>query len=288
MAEKMDIAVVVNGQITIVEAQPDAPLGTIIPKALHQTNNKGQPPENWELRDSNGVLLDLAKKIKDFNFPPNVRLFLNLKAGVGGNLAATVQFVDPAVSTAKFDREIEEFRNLEDDYRRKGWFLLRAQFPSVVVMLAAAQLRPPAIVSAICFDYTNYDAQPPSVRLANPFTLEPFRAKDLPTVLNRRIEGPEVAIPGMPEGARARAMQIQPLMQSHSPDDLPFLCIAGVREYHEHPAHTGDSWELHRASGAGRLARLLETVHRYGVAPLTGYSVQLIPQIGFETLEFPK
>src|SRR6202011_714561 len=100
MPEKIDIAVVVNGQVTVVETTPDAPLGTIIPKALHQTNNRGQPPENWELRDANGVLLDLTKKIKDFNFPPNVRLFLNLKAGVGGNLAHAHQFVDPDVSTA--------------------------------------------------------------------------------------------------------------------------------------------------------------------------------------------
>jgi hypothetical protein len=287
MDEKIDIAVVVNGQVTIVDANPNSPLGTIIPKALHQTNNKGQPPENWELRDANGVLLDLSKKIRDFNFPAHVRLFLNLKAGVGGDSSVPIQFVEPAVSIAKFNREIAEFRSLEEDYRQKGWFLVKEKFPVVVVMLAAIQLRPPAIVTAIRFDYTNYDAQPPSVLLVNPFTLNPYLAKELPTFLQRRIEGPEIVLPGMPEGARARATQLQPLMQWHSLEDIPFFCIAGVKEYHEHPAHSGDSWELHRAAGAGRLVRLIEAVHRYGVAPLTGYSVQLIPQVGFETREFP-
>ena len=51
---------------------------------LEATGNTGQPPENWELRDPDGSLLDVSKKISSFRFPPDVRLFLNLKAGVGG------------------------------------------------------------------------------------------------------------------------------------------------------------------------------------------------------------
>jgi len=82
--EKITIIVVVNGQPTTVEANPEVPLRTIIPKALEETGNTGQPPENWELRDASGVELDVSKKIEDFRFPADVRLFLNLKAGVGG------------------------------------------------------------------------------------------------------------------------------------------------------------------------------------------------------------
>ena len=83
-AHKIQIEVVVNGQLTTVEANLEAPLKTIIPKALEQTGNAGQPPDNWELRDAAGALLDVTKKIEDFHFPPGIRLFLNLKAGVGG------------------------------------------------------------------------------------------------------------------------------------------------------------------------------------------------------------
>lgn len=71
----------------------------------------------------------------------------------------------------------------------------------------------------------------------------------------------------------------QPLMQWYGPDDTPFLCLAGVREYHEHPAHSGDSWLLHRAAGAGRFVRLLEVIDKYGVRPISGYNVELKPQI---------
>lgn len=81
---KINIEVVVNGQPTLVEANLNSPLHTIIPKALEQTANAGQPPENWELRDAAGNVLDVSKKIKDFGFPGGIRLFLNLKAGVGG------------------------------------------------------------------------------------------------------------------------------------------------------------------------------------------------------------
>ena len=83
--KKISITVVVNGQPTVVDAAEDVPLGTIIPDALRQTDNTGQPPENWELRDTDGNLLDLDKKIEDYPFTDKTRLFLNLKAGVGGH-----------------------------------------------------------------------------------------------------------------------------------------------------------------------------------------------------------
>jgi hypothetical protein len=81
---KIGLVIVVNGQPTVVKANKNAPLHTVIPRALDQTGNAGQPPENWEFRDAAGALLPLDQKIEEFNFPSDVRLFLNLKAGVGG------------------------------------------------------------------------------------------------------------------------------------------------------------------------------------------------------------
>ena len=83
--KKMSISVVVNGQLTVVDATEDEPVRGIIPDALRQTGNSGQPPDNWELRDADGILLDLNKTIGEYGFDDKVRLFLNLKAGVGGN-----------------------------------------------------------------------------------------------------------------------------------------------------------------------------------------------------------
>jgi hypothetical protein len=200
------------------------------------------------------------------------------------------QFVDPQVSRTKFEREIAEYRKLEGDYRRRGWLLVKSDFPSVLVVLAAPQLTPPAIITGVAFDYTNYDMQPPSVRLVDPFTAEPYKAKDLPTHLKRSVEAAGPPIPGLqlPLGAQARFVAQQPLMQWYSLDDTPFLCLAGVREYHDHPGHSGDAWELHRRSGAGRLVRLLETIAKYGVQPISDYQISLQPRIaGFIQREVP-
>lgn len=84
MLNKQELVVIVNGQRTTIEAEPHTPLNTIIPKALEQTGNTGQPPANWELRDAAGAPLDLSQKIEDFHFTEGVTLFLNLKAGIGG------------------------------------------------------------------------------------------------------------------------------------------------------------------------------------------------------------
>jgi hypothetical protein len=81
---KIQVTVIVNGQPTEVEANVNEPLHAIVPKALEQTHNLGQPPNMWELRDSSGVILDQSKKISDYGFGPGIRLFLNLQAGVGG------------------------------------------------------------------------------------------------------------------------------------------------------------------------------------------------------------
>jgi hypothetical protein len=192
------------------------------------------------------------------------------------------QYTDPSVSHKKFDREIAEFRRLDAEYRQRGWFLVHAEYPDVFVLMASPKLSPGAIVTAVSFDYTNYDAAPPSVKLVNPFTGQPYKASELPTQLLRALPEQQLQLAGAAEGAPAIAMQAaQPLMQALAPTDIPFLCLAGVREYHEHPAHSGDVWDLHRAAGAGRLVRLLEIISRYGVEPITGYSVQMIPKIGF-------
>lgn len=201
------------------------------------------------------------------------------------------QVVDPAVSRAKFDREVADFRAMAADYAARGWFLLEAEFPEILVLLAAPQIKPSPIVTGVLLDYADYDVRPPSLRLVDPFSRQPYAAvAELPTQLLREIEMDAPQIMGLPGMAPARMVQQQPLMQPY-PDgpDPPFLCLAGVREYHDHPAHSGDRWELHRAAGAGKLVRLLEVIDTYGIRPLNGYHVNLVPQIaGLTQAQVPR
>ncbi len=101
-----------------------------------------------------------------------------------------------------------------------------------------------------------------------------------------RPQPPGVAQVLLPPGvaqalAQAQLVVPQPLMQGYGGDDIPFLCMAGVREYHEHPAHSGDHWESYRTSGAGRLVRLVDTISKYGLEPIKGFEVQMVPKVGF-------
>jgi hypothetical protein len=81
---QIDIIVVVNGQPVTIKANLNAPLRTVVNHALKESGNSGQPAENWELRDAGGQVLDLNKKVEDYGITAGAKLFLALKAGIGG------------------------------------------------------------------------------------------------------------------------------------------------------------------------------------------------------------
>lgn len=187
------------------------------------------------------------------------------------------QFVDEVVSRRKFDREISRYRELEDVYRGRGWLLLHAAFPRVLVVFATPKVTPPSIVCAVRLDFTNYDLVPPSVTFVDPFTEAALPMKGLGFKM-LRLDG---MLGASPETLTARVQQgqlaVQELIQAHSPEEIPFLCLPGVRQYHDHPAHTGDSWLLHRCSGEGSLHFILEQIWASGVNPIRSpnYQVQV-------------
>ncbi|CDX14886.1 hypothetical protein MPLB_1490078 [Mesorhizobium sp. ORS 3324] len=67
-ARKIDLTVVVNGQATEVEANPNQPLQVVRTKALENTQNIARPAENWEFKDEAGIRLDVNKKVGEFGF----------------------------------------------------------------------------------------------------------------------------------------------------------------------------------------------------------------------------
>lgn len=84
MAEQIELTVVVNGQAATISANPDEDLQAVVVRALDQTKNQGQPPSNWELRDSSGGLLDFQRKVGSLGPLVSQPLFLSLRAGIGG------------------------------------------------------------------------------------------------------------------------------------------------------------------------------------------------------------
>lgn len=179
--------------------------------------------------------------------------------------------VEPSVARAKFERELEEYRKIEHERRRHGCWLLEVSYPEVLVAFVAAHLRPPAVLFGALLDFTNYDLWAPSVTLVNPLTAEPLKMREIPVQLRmvRKIQQ-QVEVPGL--GMMTQEGE-QPLLQAELPDEVPFFCIPGVREYHEHPGHSADDWLDHRGQGEGTLYFLLEKLYHYGVAPIKGYQI---------------
>ena len=162
------------------------------------------------------------------------------------------QLVDPAVSRSKFDREVASFAERRWEYHKRGWLLVEAEFPRVFVVFAKPELHPKAVLFGADLDFTNYDLWAPSVTLVDPFTREPYTTRQLP---------PNLAFVRLRE-EEGQAPTVENFLQSHGPDERPFLCMPGVREYHGHPAHTNDVWFEHRNNGEGTLYFLLEKTVR--------------------------
>jgi hypothetical protein len=80
---KIVLDVIVEGVEAKVEINENAPLQTLIPKALKETGNQGRQPDDWQLK-LDGNVLDLNRKTKEYNFGPGTKLFLSLRAGALG------------------------------------------------------------------------------------------------------------------------------------------------------------------------------------------------------------
>ncbi|NRP75874.1 hypothetical protein ILFOPFJJ_06797 [Ensifer psoraleae] len=191
-----------------------------------------------------------------------------------------LQTVDPEVSRAKFDREISRFRAYADAYRTQGCFLIEASFPSAFFIFATPKVKPRVIGAAIEIDFTNYDLRPLSVVFVDPFTRQPIARKDLPLNMLRRPQLPGTPPEMISNLIQQNAVSLTDFIQANSLQDSPFLCMAGVREYHDNPAHSGDPWLLHRGSGEGCLAFILDKIIKYGTGPVEQLHIQLQYAVG--------
>ena len=183
-------------------------------------------------------------------------------------------FVDPAVSRAKFEREVAQYRENEDDYISRGWWLVKATFPEVFVVFGTPLLTPAMAPFGALIDFTNYDVWAPSVRLAHPFTRELYLGNQIPIPPLPRRQTTEVGNGQPPQH------QIEHLLQIEGPNEAPFICVPGIREYHEHPAHSGDSWFVHRKRGEGTLYFVLNLLGTYGLGAIKSFSIQM--QVGVQ------
>jgi hypothetical protein len=194
--------------------------------------------------------------------------------------AEAIQYAEPEVSQIKFLREIQGFEALQDDWRAKGVFLVKEEFPVAEFIFVAAKIRPASVVFSIRIDFTNYDVEPASIKFIDPFNRAILKRKDIP-INFWQFKMPESLNINIPAELQ---VQKQDLLQG-APEVIPFFCVPGVKEYHDHPYHTGDSWFLYRNTGIGNLNNLLDQLYNHSIVFINGHNVTLTPAItGFNQI----
>lgn len=175
-----------------------------------------------------------------------------------------LSLVDPSVTAAKVARELDQWNENAELYRRRGWLMLshaatmfEVAFLTPVVLSGGASF---LAVACVRFEYTNYDLWPPSVEFVD--LGDGSYAQPATRALVATDEGPrDLLVDGHPETRR------------------PFFCVPGTRQYHNHPQHSGDSWLLHRARRAGSLVTLCDLIWRSMARNVIGVQtvVQALP-----------
>jgi hypothetical protein len=191
-------------------------------------------------------------------------------------IAFSRQSVDPAISRVKFARELEKFKSIESFNRERGIVLIRAEFPDIVLAFMTFRIRPVVVAFTVRINFTNYNLEPPSVQFIDPLTERLVREEELCTRLPRKVDGGQTVT--LPNGHTQVIPNMNFLIQAHKPHNIPFLCLPGIREYHNHPFHTNDPWLAHRTSGEGTLGYIVDQLHAYGNNPIVGCGS--IPQEG--------
>ncbi len=82
----LTLTFVVNGASTEVSVKPKDILRDAAIEALKATgNDQGRPIEEWDLKDSDGVVIDMSSKVETHGFTSATRLYLSPKIGAGGS-----------------------------------------------------------------------------------------------------------------------------------------------------------------------------------------------------------
>lgn len=167
--------------------------------------------------------------------------------------------VDRAVNHLKYNRELDRLRAQQQELDRRGILLLGSTcFPYIDLLFVArhplraiipvtqqgalflpagarASIEIPSLSARAFkgrFDLSDYDLDAPGLEFLDPWT-------DIPLQYNTMFRALQFD--------QHRKGQIV-LLDDHPITHRPFLCMRGIREYHNHPQHSGDEWLLYRAS----------------------------------------
>ena len=143
--------------------------------------------------------------------------------------------MDQQVSRLKFDREVEVIRGAGSAFTTgSGWSNLRTEYPTIEVAFTHPTSGRHIGFRFLCDDW---DTQPPSLSLFDP------------------VNGSELPWDRWPKQGWAAA-------SPHPVTQKSFLCLPGLREFHIHPSHLGDSWDNLRNRDSCHLRYIIDRVRQ--------------------------
>lgn len=82
--QNINLTIVVSGQPSSVKVNVHQKIEHVIAEALKESGNKGQPASEWELRTSDGSLIDPGTTVGNAGLTDGMTLYLSPRAGAGG------------------------------------------------------------------------------------------------------------------------------------------------------------------------------------------------------------
>ena len=83
-AQNITLVVVVSGQPSSVKVNLHQSIEKLVQEALRDSGNKGQAPSEWELRKSDGGLIEQTLSVEEAGLFEGMTLYLSPRAGAGG------------------------------------------------------------------------------------------------------------------------------------------------------------------------------------------------------------
>jgi hypothetical protein len=168
--------------------------------------------------------------------------------------------LDPRVARQKYDEELARLADQRLTLEARGIFLLGSSaYPRIELFCAPRHSLRVAVPASQTggglvlpqntflmaevpslaarsfkarFDLTDYDLRAPSLEFRDPWTDDVLQYQTMFRAL---------------EFEQARKAHVV-LLDDHPSTQKPFLCLRGIREYHEHPQHSGDDWLIYRGT----------------------------------------
>jgi len=143
--------------------------------------------------------------------------------------------IDPEVSRLKFARALDVIdEGVADLVSGSPWEVVGRSYPLFEVVWTHPRSRRRV---GFRFSFDDWDAIPPSMELFDPSSGAPLAWERWPK-------------------------NVWSVGESHPLTKKPFLCLRGIREYHDHSSHIGDWWLVLRELGTYSMPQLLHRVQQ--------------------------